>query len=122
MKHAVDQARKFNLPITIIFSYRLTDYEKEDDVRNHKLAVEANARQRFACLERKILLGEEVDYEFFVEVGFLADRIESHTLKNSNTILVISHSLAVSLKELSVHFFKSLNIKVEYVPALLQPR
>lgn len=119
LSHALAKAEALKVPVSIIFSYRLQDYERVESVVNLRAGIEARAREQFAQLEREILMGKGVPYQFFVEVGFLSTRIESHASKNPNQVLVISKALAQSMteqeKSVAGHFFETLSIPVEYV-------
>lgn len=117
---ALARAQASKVPMSIIFSYRLQDYERDESVVNLRAGIEARAREQFANLEREILMGKGIPYQFFVEVGFLSTRIESHVSKNPNQLLVISQALAESMveqeKSVADHFFETLTVPIEYVP------
>jgi hypothetical protein len=117
LRYAAKKAELLKVPMMIIFSYRLRDYGKVDDIRNVKLAIEENAQEYFALLEQETLKSHELPYQFSIEVGFLSDRIESHILRDRNTLVIISEKLATDLNEVTDdHFFEKLQIPVEFVP------
>lgn len=119
VEYAAERARALQVPLTVIYSYRLRDNGRSDNVVTLRSGIEAHAREQFAQLEEHVLRGKNVPYQFLMEVGFLTDRIESHIRKNNNLMLVISVELAKELQEqerqAAGRFFDELAIPVEYV-------
>jgi hypothetical protein len=62
------------------------------------------------------LKGLGIKYEFKIEVGFVADRIEDHAKKNHLRFIVIDKSMCTRSKESFEELIENINVPVVIVP------
>ena len=103
---AVQLAQQLNAHITILYTYRLIQY-RPGEALQLKRDIEASATHQFELLEKELLENKGVSYDFKVEIGFVADRVEDYAKKNSLNVLITNKNLhnggRESLDELIEH-------------------
>lgn len=85
--------------LDILFSYRLLPAELNDEASTLKNRIVTEAREKFLTLEKKFSLPGSIEYEFKIEIGFLADRVESFARKRSVDLVVLSNEQAHTMND-----------------------
>lgn len=109
---AKDRAAK----LKVIYPYRLTQLTGKDDLFLLKKGMEAEAESNFAKLTELILKQPAARYEFKAEVGFINDRVYSHTRRNEILLVVISKRMASNNKEAFNEMMDHLRTPILVVP------
>jgi nucleotide-binding universal stress UspA family protein len=91
---AVQMAKERNALLTVLFAYRLR--KPNGDALAMIREVEEKVLERFAELEKELLLNAGVRYELKTEIGFVEDRVEQHTRLNKIMFLVIGKSMSIN--------------------------
>ena len=112
---AVKMARCLNAHMTVLYTFRLLQ-SKNGEVLSMKRQKEEEAVIQFNTLEKNLLLGKQVSYDFKTEVGFFTDRIEDYTTKNSIELLVIGKTMTEGNKETFEELIKNLQIPLAIIP------
>jgi len=111
----IAMARQLGAHLTFLYTYRLIQSDS-DELMKLKRNKEEDARKNFAKLEKQYLLGNEISYDFQIEIGFVSDRIEDHAKKNNLIFVVMDKNFKAknheTLEELIEHI---------HVPMLLVP-
>lgn len=92
LRWSIDHARKLNNHLTIIHVYRLLQ-PYQGEVTEMKKKIEEDATKNFSKIERELLIGQGISYEFKSEVGFVADRAKDHMKKNGISFLVVGNKI-----------------------------
>lgn len=112
---AVSLAQHLKAPLTILHTYRLIRGHNGEVVQM-KRKMEEEARQKFSVLEAETLKDKGISYNFKIEVGFVADRIEEHSRKNPLSFLVMDKSMSTGNKESFDELVKQAQIPLVIVP------
>ena len=119
-KRALEWAIKFSKEegsdLTILYTYRLTKNVAEELV-SWKKKVEEEAKKKFIAFESQHLKDIGIKYQFKIEVGFVADRIEDHAKNNPLGFLVIDKTMCTRNKETFDDLIESINVPVVIVPS-----
>lgn len=119
LETASDIALKAKAHLKIVFPYRLLNFNQSSDVLKLKSLLEEKARENFRLLEKKTLM-KKVSYDFYPEVGFIADRVKAHAKTRAVEMVIMGNHQAGSLysdKDLTLeNFVKELNIPLLLVP------
>lgn len=119
-QYAVRLAVTTNSRLAILFSYRLIQTGQTEGVLGFKKKMETEAREKYQELERRVINGQNLPRVFITEIGFMADNLESYIRKNPIAMLVIGHSMYLSLNDQrGATFEKFLN--TVNVPLLIVP-
>jgi nucleotide-binding universal stress UspA family protein len=114
IRWSVELARKLNEHLTVLYAYRLL--LRNGEALEMKKKIEGEAQESFSILEKELLLGKGVSYDFKSEIGFMADRVKEHEKNNEVDFLVIgkyaSNANSESMNEL---------IKTTKVPLMIVP-
>ena len=97
LKWSIRFAQKLNSHLTILYTYRIFKHNGEAIIMKRK--IEEEAIKNFSALEKEVLIGEGISYDFKTEIGFIADRVEDHVKKNNVSFLVISKNMTTQSKE-----------------------
>jgi nucleotide-binding universal stress UspA family protein len=92
LQWAIQLAKQLNAHITILYTYRLIQYRTGEAIQL-KRDIEASANFQFGLLEKEMLEGCGITYDFKVEIGFTADRIEDYAKKNVLNFLVTNKNI-----------------------------
>src|SRR4030095_12697584 len=88
LEWAINFSKEEESNLTILFTYRLTKNVAEELVSG-KRKVEEEAKKKFIAFESQYLKDIGIKYDFKIEVGFVADRIEDHAKNHPLRFLVI---------------------------------
>lgn len=116
LEWAVDFSKKEGSQLTILFTYRLTKNAAEELVL-WKKRVEEDAKKKFIAFESQHLKDVGIKYEFRIEVGFVADRIEDHAKNNPLGFLVMDRSMCTRNKEAFDDLMEIIKVPVVIVPS-----
>ena len=117
---AIGIAQELNMHLTILYTYRLI-HAPGGNVVQLKKKLEEEALQKFAQLEKDMLLGRLLSYDFKTEVGFMADRIEDHTRQHTISFVVMDKNLGASNKELLDDLLEHIQAPLVIVPPVGNP-
>ena len=112
---AVNLAGLLKTHLTILYTYRLTG-SSNDEIVDMKKKIEANAFKNFAVLEKEMLTGSGISYDFKVEVGFVSNRIKHHAKKNGVSFLVMGNKMNSSNKESFDELAENIQVPLVIVP------
>ena len=115
MEWAIDFSKKEGSDLTILFTYRLTKNVPEELVA-WKKKVEEEAKKKFFAFESEYLKEIGIKYEFKIEVGFVADRIEDHVKKNPLRFIVLDRTMCTRNKETFDDLLENINVPVVIIP------
>jgi hypothetical protein len=111
---SVKLCKKLKCHLTVLYTYRL--FKQNGEAIPLKKQMEEEAVKNFALLEKEILAGKGVGYDFKMEVGFIDDRIEEHARKNKLSFLVMDKGMSLRNKESFDDLVKQLEIPLVIVP------
>jgi len=94
LKWAINISKTQKASLIILYSYRLTPSANGEDLRILKERIESEAKSQFLKIEQLLLDSNVSAYNFMVEVGFLSDRIQSHALRNNDSLLIMGSDVA----------------------------
>jgi Universal stress protein family len=114
LKWSVRLCKKLKCRLTVLYTYRL--FKQNGEAIPLKKQIEEEAIKNFALLEKEVLVGEGVSYDFKIEVGFIDDRIEEHAKKNKLSFLVMNKEMSLRNKEAFDDLLKQLQIPLVIVP------
>ncbi|CAN5310727.1 hypothetical protein BH09BAC3_BH09BAC3_10940 [soil metagenome] len=112
---AISIARKLRGHLCILFVYRLVP-SRSGELIHWKKTIEEEAQLKFLAIEQIELSKSGLSYEFKIEIGFIADRIENFASKNDLVFIVMDKNAYVD----STESFDDL-MKLMKVPLLLCP-
>jgi nucleotide-binding universal stress UspA family protein len=93
---SIPEAGRNSLHISILYTYRLDQLRKRDNVVQSKKAMDTEAVEKFERLGGAMLRDGHVSFDFHSEVGFIRDRIMEHIRKNNVVLLVMGRKVAGS--------------------------
>lgn len=115
LKSAINLAMKGCDQVMILYPYRLTSFEKMEDIVSMKRDLDGEAMKRFQKLTYLLEIAN-LRYQFRSEVGFLQDRILEHLRKHSIHSVVITRALAGSDREAINELISNIKIPLTIVP------
>lgn len=115
LKYAVDLSKQFGSHITVLYTYRLLSSQNGEAVDLRK-RTEEKAKQIFSMLEKEVLAGSGVSYDFKIEVGFVSNRVEEYAKKNGVSFLVMGKKMNGSSKESFDELAENLRVPLIIVP------
>ena len=115
LKWAIKFSGELGCNLTILFAYRLSKNVSEEVVA-WKKKMESDAKEKFTVLESKYLSGTHLTYEFRTEVGFVSDRIEEYSKKNSFSFLVMDRDMCTKSKDTLEDLMEHLNVPLIIIP------
>jgi nucleotide-binding universal stress UspA family protein len=119
LKWANKIAKGANATLAVLYSYRLLQTGKLNDIVSFRRKTEEESKKKFAEIE-KLVFSPDVHTTFITEIGFYSDTIENFIRKNPMTVVVLSESMAYSVYDHKgqslVHFLKSLRVPLVIVP------
>lgn len=118
LKYAFELAEEINGNVTVLYSYRLIQPDRNGQILSFKKDKEAEAHAKF--LQTYESLNRKVPYKFIIEIGFLSDSIESHIRKNHIDMVVVGREMCSSLNDHKGYsaemFLYSITVPVVIVP------
>jgi len=115
LKWAVLFSKTQGSDLTILYTYRLTK-NMTGEVVVWKKKMEEEALQKFASFENECLKTAGIKYEFKIEVGFVADRIEDHTQKSKISFLVMDKNMCSQSKDTFDDLMEHVNVPLVIIP------
>ena len=96
---AARMAYAYKSPMTILFPYRLIEKSYMGEISKLKMKLEQRAEEKFAELKKRIVMLDQVSYEFIPEIGFSYDRISSYVKGTKVDSVVIGERQANAINE-----------------------
>lgn len=115
LKWAVDFSRSIGCNLAVLYSYRLTRRVNED-ILALKKKIELEALDHFTQFEAEYLANVSLTYEFKVEIGFIADRVEDFASKNEISFIVMDKTVYTRTRDT----FDEL-LELAHVPVIIVP-
>ncbi len=119
LQWAARLARTSKGNLSVLYSYRLLQSGKLNDIVSFRKKTEEEARKKFALMEKAVIDGE-VPATFIPEIGFYSDNIENFIRKNPMTLVVLSEFMANAIYDHKgqtlAHFLKALRVPLLIVP------
>lgn len=115
LKWAVLFSKTQGSDLTILYTYRLAKKMTGEAVA-WKKKTEEEALQKFASFENEYLKTAGIKYEFKIELGFVADRIEHHMQKNDVDFLVMDKNLCSKSKDTFDDLMEQVTVPLVIVP------
>ncbi|SRR5258708_16022427 len=120
LKWTMKMARLIQTKVTVLFCYRLIAAGDHGQTLDLKRNMEHDALKKFHEIEKKLINGKAVPYQFVTEVGFFPFRIETFIDKSPVGLLVMGNSIIQNFdeyKNLSFEqFLKNIKVPVIVVP------
>ncbi len=116
LKWAAQIAAQHSVNLKVIYPYRLTHLNGRDDLFQIKKNIESEAQDTFIKLAQSVFGDIPTPYDFKAEVGFMNDRLYSHTRKGDVMIVVISRKMAITNKEALDELLSNLRTPLLIVP------
>jgi hypothetical protein len=92
-------ASAWEVPLIILYSYRLVDLGRGADVRRLKDWMDTKANTSFNELFASLLTRKKVSFEFQSEIGFISDRIHTYIDRQAVGMVVIGETQANQMDE-----------------------
>lgn len=115
VKYAANLAKQFNCRVTILYAYRLL-YSKTDEAVELRKKIEEKARIHFSKLEKEVLEGSGVPYDFKMEVGFVSNRVREYAKKNDVSFLVMGKKMTGNKNESFDELAENIHVPLVIVP------
>jgi nucleotide-binding universal stress UspA family protein len=112
---AVTMAQQLKVHLTILYTYRLIQSQAGEVVQLKK-RIEEDAYKQFLDIEKELLIGRGISYDFRTEIGFIADRIEDHAKKNNLNFLVIDKNVSSRSKETFEELMEHIQVPTLVIP------
>jgi hypothetical protein len=116
LQWAIEDARRINAHLTVLYPYRLSRQQNGENVVQLRKKIEEQALMAFAELERDLLKGSKISYDFRTEVGFLSDRVEEHSRSHPLNVLVVNKGLRTAQTESFDELVESMDVPVVIIP------
>jgi len=116
LRWAVEIAVLLEAHLTIVYPYRLIHTGNGGEVVRMKKAIEEEAIRNFAPLEKDILIGASLSYDFSPEVGFISDRVRDHARKQALSFLVIGRMAGEGSSEVMRDLVDGIGVPMVVVP------
>lgn len=121
LKWAVSLAQTLRSHLTVLYTYRLLN-PHNGEATELKKKIEENAANSFASVEKELLNGKGVDYDFKIEVGFVSNRISDYARRNGISMLVMGSKMGETSKESFDELARSLHVPLVIVPDEIHSR
>jgi hypothetical protein len=115
LRWAAAMARSLKAHLTILYTYRLNKYGEGQALQMKKKIVE-EANRKFALLEKEILTGQNISYDFISEVGFVYDRIEDHAKSKAVMFFVMDKNMISANQENYQEIVEHIQVPLVIVP------
>lgn len=115
VRWAVTMAQQLEAHLTILYTYRLIQSQSGEVVLLKK-RIEQEASKQFHDIEKELLIGKGITYDFRTEVGFVSDRIEDHAKKNNLNFLVIDKNVSANSKETFEEMMEHVQVPTLVIP------
>ena len=118
MKWSIKLAEKLKTHLTILYTYRLL--KQNGEALDFKKKMESEAIKNFGLLEKELLSGKTISFDFKIEVGFIDDRIEEHSRTNKLSFLVMGKGMTLRNKETFDELIDHLHTPLVIVPETIE--
>lgn len=115
LKWAVQFSRDTGCDLAILYSYRLTRRMNEDIISSKK-KIEQEALRHFSDFENEFLKNVNLTYEFKVEIGFIADRVEDFAKKNALSFIVMDKVLCTRSRDTFDELLEQTGVPLIIIP------
>lgn len=115
LMYAVNLSKQFKSHITILYTYRLLNSQNGELV-DMKKKIEEQAKQNFSLLEKEVLVGSGVSYDFKIEVGFVSNRVREYAKENGVSFLVMGRKMNGRNKESFDELTENIHVPLVIVP------
>jgi nucleotide-binding universal stress UspA family protein len=115
LQWAVLMAKELGLHLTILYAYRLVSSDVSEGVEL-KNQIEANATRHFAQLEKEVLKGSGVAYDFKTEIGFVSNRVKDHVKRNGLSFWVMGNHMGSTNRESIDELASNIDVPLVIVP------
>jgi hypothetical protein len=116
LQAAVSIADSTASKLTVLYPYRLNQPRNVPDVAQWKKSIDTDATNSFNRMTTNLFKETHVPCEFKPEVGFMNDRIEAFTQKNSVMVVVISAELSRGSHEAFIEMLDRLTCPLLIIP------
>lgn len=120
LKWTLKMAQLTGSQVTVLFCYRLIAAADNEETLKLKKNMEHEALIKFNEIEKKIINGHAVSYQFVAEVGFFSFRIEMFMRKSPVDLLVMGNSIIQNFNEYKNLSFEQF-IERSKVPVVIVP-
>lgn len=114
LKWSIQLAKQSSKHLTILYTYRIL--KQNGDIFSMKRRMDDEGLKNFKALEKELLDGTGVSYEFKTEIGFVDDRIEEHVKKNNISFLVLGKNMTLRNKESFDELIENLQTPLVIIP------
>ena len=112
---AILMCQQLRAHLCILHTYRLLP-SKTGELTNWKKNREEEAQQKFNILEKQHLIGKGLSYEFKMEIGFVADRLEEYAKYNNLDFIIMDNKTDFSGYETFHALFNHLPAPILLIP------
>src|SRR5258708_3218568 len=82
-------AIKLSAHLTILHPYRLDQLKKKEDIVLAKKNFDIDATKKFENIAIQLFSNAAISYDFYVEVGFIQDRVQEYLRKKDILFIVL---------------------------------
>ena len=115
LRWAVSLARQFDGHLTILYTYRLIK-PTSGHALEMKKKIEEDSLLHFQAIEKEYLSDPMLSYDFQMEIGFMADRIQDQLRHHYVSFLVMDKSLHTANKEMFDELVARLSVPLVLIP------
>jgi K+-sensing histidine kinase KdpD len=115
LQYAVNLSKQYNNHITVLYTYRLLN-SLNGEVIDIRKKIEEQAKQNFSILEKEVLAGSGVSYDFKIEVGFVSNRVREYAKTNKVSFLVMGKKINGSSRESFDELAENIHVPLVIVP------
>jgi len=119
-KEAIEAAVKIagnsHSPLAVLYPYRLNQPRNVANVVEWKRTLDEDANIRFKSITGDLFKERNVPVEFRPEVGFIKDRIEAYTQKNTVSMIVVSSQLFLGSNDMFGSIVNKLKCPLMVIP------
>jgi hypothetical protein len=115
LKFATSLALETQAHLTLLYTYRLFPGSYEEPFERKK-KIEENAIKNFAVVENDFLKTRGITYDFKIEVGFVADRVEALCRKNQISFVIVGKDMITKSREAFEELIQNMNVPIIIAP------
>jgi hypothetical protein len=116
LRWSVALAESLHTHLTILHTFRLFNANLEVEAPELKRRIEENAKLQFVTLEKELLSGKGISYEFKIEVGFVTNRVKDYSKKHGLSFLVVGDTMRTNNRESFDELAKETGVPLVIVP------
>lgn len=103
--------------LKVLYPYRLTRLTTSENAFQIRKTIELDAKNTFSKVAETVFNDDTPNYDFRAEVGFLNERVYSHTRKEEVLLVVVSAAMAIANKEGLNELVENISSPLLIVPA-----